>query len=277
VLSTNPTQRRTEGFQHGRIGAVDVRISDRMVHATLDRPEVRNAIDADMVAGLSFAIDVAERWPHRLLMIRGAGGTFCAGADLGDVERLRREPPLLDGFMRDLGTVLDRIEAGSFPSLAVVEGHAVAGGLEILLACDLSVASTTARIGDGHVRYGLVPAAGSSVRLTTALPPARSNYLLLTGNLLTGQQAGDWGLVSAVAEPDDLDDVVAGIVDSVTRRGPATTATIKTMTTSARARPQPEALHAEREIFSRHIQSDEAAAGLAAFRSRGTRTADPSS
>jgi enoyl-CoA hydratase/carnithine racemase len=277
LSSTNLAQRRrTGGSHHGRIGSVDVRISDAVVYATLDRPKVRNAIDADMVTGLSFAVDVAERRHHRLLMIRGAGGSFCAGADLGDVERLRSEPQLLDDFMRRLGEVLDRIEAGSFASLAVVEGHAVAGGLEILLACDLSVAATTARIGDGHVRYGLVPAAGSSVRLTSALTPARSNYLLLTGNLLTGQQAGDWGLVSAVAEPGDLDDVVESIVDSVIRRGRATTAAIKTMTASARERPQPEALGVEREIFGRHIQSDEATAGLAAFRSRGTPVAESS-
>jgi enoyl-CoA hydratase/carnithine racemase len=112
------------------------------------------------------------------------------------------------------------------------------------------------------------------VRLARALTPARSNYLLLTGDLLTGQQARDWGLTSAVAEPEGVDEVVASIVGSVIRRGPATTAAIKSMTTSARERTQPEALRAEREVFSRHIQSDEATAGLAAFRSRRTHTAE---
>lgn len=251
-----------------RVGAVEVRVDGDVVRATLDRPGVRNAIDSDMITGLAFAVDVAERASHRVLVIRGAGHSFCAGADLRELERLRSEPDRLDEFMRRLGELLDRIEAGHFVSIAVVEGHAVAGGCEILLACDLSVASATAVIGDGHVRYGLVPAAGGSVRLATALPPARSNLLLLTGRLLPAQQAADWGLVSMVVAPDDLDDAVEDLVATAGQRGTGVVASIKAMTAGARDRDRADALDAERRIFGRHVGSAEAAAGLAAFRAR---------
>jgi enoyl-CoA hydratase/carnithine racemase len=253
-----------------RVGEVCIRTAGHVVYALIDRPAVRNAIDDGVVDGLAAAVDLAEQGQARVLVVRGAGGTFCAGADLALLDRIRHDPARVDTFMARLGAVLDRIENAPFASLAVVEGHAVAGGLELLLACDIVVASATSRIGDGHVEYGLVPAAGGSVRLPRRLPKARANYLLLSGELLSGADAARWGLVTTAVPGEHIDAAVAGIVSRVAGRSTAALATVKHMIGNASRLPQSEALRWERELFLEHSASPDCRYGLAAFRDRRT-------
>ncbi|HKN96163.1 MAG TPA: enoyl-CoA hydratase-related protein [Pseudonocardiaceae bacterium] len=239
-----------------------------MVYALIDRPAVRNAIDDDVVTGLAAAVDLAERRRARVLVVRGAGGTFCAGADLVLLDRMRRDPSRVERFMARLGGVLGRIEHGPFASMAVVEGYAVAGGCELLLACDVAVATTTARIGDRHVEYGLVPAAGGSVRLSRQLTKARANYLLLSGELLSGDEAARWGLVTVAVPPDHIEAAVAGITARLASRSTDAIATVKHMLDNSGRLPQSAALDRERALFTEHVASPDCRSGLAAFRDR---------
>jgi enoyl-CoA hydratase len=251
-----------------RVGEVCIRADGHVVHALIDRPEVKNAIDDDVVDGLAAAVDQAEEQRARVLVVRGSGGTFCAGADLGMLDRIRQDPARVEKFMARLGTVLDRIENASFASVAVVEGHAVAGGCELLLACDVVVAATTARIGDRHVEYGLVPAAGGSVRVSRRLPRARANYLLLSGEMLSGDEAARWGLVTVAVPAEQVATVAAGIVARISSRSGTALATVKQMVRVAGRLPQPEALEQERALFLDHLASPDCVRGLAAFRDR---------
>ena len=251
-----------------RVADVCIRTAGRVVYASIDRPEVRNAIDDGVVDGLAAAVDQAEQAQARVLVVRGAGGTFCAGADLAMLDRTRQDPARVEKFMARLGAVLDRIEHGPFASVAVVEGHAVAGGCELLLACDVAVATTTARIGDRHAEYGLVPAAGGSVRLTRRLPKAKANYLLLSGELLSGADAARWGLVTVAVPAEHIDTAVDGIVVRLAGRSSAALATVKHMLGNADRLPQPEALDRERALFMAHLATPDCRHGLAAFRDR---------
>lgn len=252
-----------------RVGEVCLRAEGHVVYASIDRPAVRNAIDDDIVSGLSAAVDLAERRRARVLVVRGSGGTFCAGADLVLLDRMRRQDPSrIEPFMARLGGVLDRIERGPFASMAVVEGYAVAGGCELLLACDVAVATTTARIGDRHVEYGLVPAAGGSVRLSRQLPKARANYLLLSGELLSGDEAARWGLVTVAVPPDHIEAAVSGIAARLASRSSDAIATVKHMLDNADRLPRPAALDRERALFTEHVASPDCRSGLAAFRDR---------
>lgn len=251
-----------------RIGEVQIEVRGSVVTATLDRSPVRNAIDRGVVDGLAAAVETACDRRATVLVLRGAGGTFCSGADLRVVEGLRDDPAELDGFMAQLGAVLDGFETAPFAVVAVVEGFAIAGGLEILLACDIIVASTSARIGDGHLEYGLVPAAGSSIRLTHRLPRAQANYLLLSAELLTGTQAAEWGLVTFAVEPPRLDAVANQVVGRLASRSGHGLGVLKAMIRNARELPAEQALRRERELFGQHLATDEAAAGLAAFQAR---------
>jgi enoyl-CoA hydratase/carnithine racemase len=258
-----------------RAGDVVVRLEDGVVTAMIDRPEVRNAISASVIEGLDAAVELARERQARVLVIRGSGGTFCAGADLRELELLRRQPARLEAFMAGLGDVLDRLETAPFPVVAVVEGHAVAGGCELLLACDVVIASATARIADRHLEYGLVPAAGSSVRLTHRLPAARASYLLLSADLLTGQQAAAWGLASCATTPERLEATVEQVVSRLASRSRDGAAAVKTMIGNARQLPRDEALRRERGLFLKHMTSPDAIEGLIAFAEHRTAVFTP--
>jgi enoyl-CoA hydratase/carnithine racemase len=247
---------------------VCIRAGGHVVHALIDRPDVRNAIDDDVIDGLAAAVDEAEQRRARVLVVRGSGGTFCAGADLLLLDRIRQDPGRVEKFMARLGAVLDRIENAPFASIAVVEGHAVAGGCELLLACDVAVATATARIGDRHVEYGLVPAAGGSVRLPRRLPKARANYLLLAGEMVSGEDAARWGLVTFAVPTEHIESAVAGIVSRLAGRSTDALATVKHMLGNADRLSRPEALERERALFTAHIASPDCRYGLAAFRDR---------
>lgn len=249
-----------------RAGAVEVSTQGDVVRATIDRPQARNAIDDDVVQGLEAAVARALDAEARVLVVRGAGGNFCAGADLRQLRGMTEDPRRLDAFMRRLSAVLDAIESAPFASVAVVEGFAVAGGCELLLACDLTVATIDAQIGDRHAEYGLVPAAGGSVRLTRTLPKARSRYLLLTGELITGDEAADWGLVTWAVPREEVDHVVGLLVDRLRGLSRDALATVKSMIADAEVLDHDEAVARERRRFLDHVAgSPDVPEGLAAF------------
>lgn len=250
-----------------RAGDVVVEVDGPVVRATIDRPVARNAINEAVVDGLEAALDVAEAARAKAVVLRGAGGTFCAGADLKLVQTLVGDRDLMAGYVTRLANITERLESGPFVSVAVVEGFALAGGCELLLACDISVAATDARIGDRHLEYGLAPGAGGSVRLVRTLPKAQARYLLLTGQAITGTQAAEWGLVTLAVPPEDLDATAEQIVDRLASRSGEALRAVKAMVTAAGPeRPVNEAMLAEREIFVDFIStSPDVKEGLSAF------------
>jgi enoyl-CoA hydratase/carnithine racemase len=253
-----------------RAGDVEIGIEPGVIRAVIDRPGQRNAISTAVIDGLERAIELAMDTAARVLVISGAGGTFCSGADLRELEAMRSggDPAQLEIFMARLGAVLSGLESAPFASLAVVDGHAVAGGCEILLACDLSVAATDSRMGDRHVEYGLVPAAGGSVRLPRTLARARANYLLLTGELISGRTAAEWGLVSAAVEPEQLGRTAEALIRRVASRSADGIGAVKQMIWNAGDQPRDEALVHELDLFLRHMACADVAEGLAAFSDR---------
>jgi enoyl-CoA hydratase/carnithine racemase len=267
VRKTMPGPRLDESWRK-RVGDVVISAADGVVTALIDRPLARNAINAAVIDGLDEVMRLACAADARAMVIRGAGGTFCSGADLRELAELRQYPDQLNEFMTRLGDILERIEVAPFPVIAIVEGHAVAGGLELLLACDVVIAATTAKIGDRHLEYGLVPAAGASVRLTNRLPAARARYLLLSADLLTGAEAADWGLITRAVPPGELERFTQLLVGRLASRGVSAAATVKAMAANARERPASEALPRERALFLQHMKSRDAAEGLTAFLER---------
>jgi enoyl-CoA hydratase len=159
---------------------------------TMNRPRVRNALSPEMMAVMRDAWDRVDADPEiRVAILTGAGGAFCAGADL---RAMTGDHPG-DGF-RNGGVDLSRIDALlkgrrlTKPLIAAVEGAAVAGGTEILQATDVRIAGESARFGVSEARWGLFPLGGSAVRLPRQLPYTVAAELLLTGRHLTA--AGHW-------------------------------------------------------------------------------------
>ena len=236
-----------------RHGNVEVTHDGPVVQALLDRPGRRNCVDFGIIEGLEHAVDVATAREATLLLVRGAGGNFCAGADLDLVRGLVEHREALASYVGRLGQVLNAIESGPFSSLAVVEGYAVAGGCELLLACDVVFASTDARIADRHLEHALLPGAGGSVRLVRALPRGRARWLLQSGEMLSGQQAMEWGLVTLAATTEQFDAQLEKVIARLSTRDRGAMRAVREMARGAETEDFATALDREQRIFLDYI------------------------
>jgi enoyl-CoA hydratase len=255
-----------------RVGDVVLVEDGPVLRATIDRPDARNAVSPSVMDGLEAAVRRARETNARVLVLRGAGGTFCAGADLAFVLSTIDQPGAFDddgafaSLIRRLNAVLLDLEAAPFATVAVVEGFALAGGCEILMACDVVVADEKARIGDRHLELGLLPGGGGSVRMHKALTPARSRWLLLSGEIISGKEAADWGLVTRAVPHDQLDEVAETMIARLASRSADALAGVKEMVSAVRDIPVPDGIEAERRIFVEHMtKSDDVRAALARF------------
>ena len=177
---------------------------------TLSRPEQLNPIDAEMLNDLDAALDdIESRREARTILVTGAGRAFSAGGDMKSYQTLQRDPVGFPRFVADLHRVFSRLRSGRLPAIALVNGVAVAGGLELILNCDFAIAARGARIGDGHLNFGQMGGGGVLTLLHRAVGKARATELLLTGRLLSADEAASWGLVSRVV--DDAALLAAGL------------------------------------------------------------------
>jgi enoyl-CoA hydratase/carnithine racemase len=167
----------------------------------LHRPQRRNALDAPLVDALGAALTDVEHDPAtRAVLVTGAGPSFCAGADLQHLLALAAAGESPVAFLRTVSDLTRRIERSPLPVVAALHGHAVAGGLEIALACDAVVAEAGTLIGDGHIRNHLVPGAGSAVRMRRKLGDSLGRWLGLTGELLPAERFLTTGWLHAVVD-----------------------------------------------------------------------------
>ena len=181
---------------------------------TIDRPEVRNAVDRPTAEALADAFRRFEADDDLLVaVLTGAGGTFCAGADLKAVAEGRgnRTAPDGDGPMGPTRMFLDK------PVIAAVEGYAVAGGLELALWCDLRVAARNATFGVFCRRWGVPLIDGGTVRLPRLIGHSRAMDLILTGRPVSGEEAYAIGLANRLAEPGRALDVALELAEELTR------------------------------------------------------------
>ena len=255
-----------------RVGDVVLVEDGPVLRATIDRPDARNAVSPSVMEGLEAAVHRARETNARVLVLRGSGGTFCAGADLAFVLSTIDQPGAFEhdgafaSLIRRLNAVLLDIEAAPFATVAVVEGFALAGGCEILMACDVVVADEKARIGDRHLELGLLPGGGGSVRMHKALTPARSRWLLLSGEMISGTEAAEWGLVTRAVPRDRLDEVAEAMIARLASRSADALAGVKEMVSAGRDIPVADGIEAERRIFVDHMtKSDDVRAALARF------------
>jgi enoyl-CoA hydratase len=168
-------------------------VTDGIAVITINRPEARNAINGAVARGIAAAVDDSEASPEvRVLVLTGAGGTFSAGMDLKGF--LAGDAPVAAG--RGFGGIVESPPAK--PLIAAVEGYALAGGFELALACDLVVASETARFGLPEVRRGLVAGAGGLLRLPRRIPYHIAMEIALTGEHYPAQRLAEAGLVNKV-------------------------------------------------------------------------------
>ncbi|HEY4536652.1 MAG TPA: enoyl-CoA hydratase-related protein [Enteractinococcus sp.] len=184
---------------------------------TLNVPDKLNAISDRMIQELHEALDRAEQTQMRVLTITGAGRAFCAGADLS---AFGKEPGDSIPFLERLQHLLVRIAEFPTPVIAAVNGTAMGGGLELILACDFAIAADNVKVGDGHTNVGAIPGGGSSVLLPGRIPRGLALYVLYSGERLTAEALREAGLFSELTAPEELDSRTQQIADNLAAKSP---------------------------------------------------------
>lgn len=175
---------------------------DGVGHLELNRPEVRNAINVEMISALHMLLDDwARRDDVKVVVLSGAGGkAFAGGADIAEL----RERTHKEAFYGVNQTLFQKLEDFPRPTIAAIDGYALGGGLELALACDLRVASMTAKVGLPEVTLGIYPAAGGTHRLPRMVGLGFAKEMVFTGRIVEALEAANRGIVERLVETDAL-------------------------------------------------------------------------
>ena len=217
-----------------------------VVTVTLNRPAKKNAMSWTMFLEIGAAFERAGSEPDvRCLVVTGAGGAFCSGADLTDVANMPSSPVEMSDRMASIHRIARAVATCRVPTIAKVTGVAAGAGCNLALACDLVVASTEARFAELFVKRGLVVDFGGSWALTRSLPLHRAKELALLGETLSAEDAAAMGLLNRLCEPEDVDAVVDDLAGRLVALPPRTVALIKQNLNRAPERSLEETLDAE--------------------------------
>lgn len=240
--------------------AVLVEVRDNVLVMTIDRPEARNAVNAAVAQGLAAALDQLDSEPGLFVgVLTGAGGTFSSGMDLKGF--LRGESPVVEG--RGLGGLTQAPPRK--PLIAAVEGWALAGGFEMVLACDLVVASREARFGLPEVKRSLVAGAGGLLRLPQRLPYHLAMELALTGEPMGADIAYQHGLVNRLVDPGQALAGALELAATIAANGPLAVAATKEILRRSLDWTEDEGWKQQMDVMGPVFGSEDAREGAVAF------------
>ena len=238
---------------------------------TLNRPARRNALTPDLARAIAGQFDlIEESGQAEVVVLRGAGGHFCAGLDLHWLRGLGESPAIAD-LQRGLGDFQAAVLAivrCPVPVLAVVEGTAAGFGLDLALACDMRLAESGATFTSAFARMGLVPDGGSSFTLPRLLGPGQALRFLMAGETLSAARAFTLGLVDEVRDGPEFDAAVAAVTRSIAAAAPSSVRTIKRLVRGDELGALEQALASEGAAQIQALQSPEFHRRLEAFVSR---------
>lgn len=241
----------------------------RLATLFINRPDVYNALDLDTVKEMEEAERLVEDDRDiKVLLVRGKGKSFCTGADLKYFLSIQRDPAAVERFITQINRAFDGLENLRVPVIAVAHGHCLAGGFELLQACDLALASTDAVIGDQHANFGLVPGAGGTQRLPRFIGIQLAKELLYTGRWLTGVEAETYGLVLKAIAPSELDEAVNRLVEKVVEKSATGLAHMKKLVNRGMCMALREAIDLEVQTFLNYFPTDDPQEGLVAFQKK---------
>ena len=207
-----------------------------LVSITLNRPEVRNAIGAQMIEDLGRALDaIGADDSVRAVIVSGAGGkAFAAGADIAELKERNRG----DALRRINAALFRRLEDQPVPVIAAIQGYALGGGCELAMACDLRIAGQSAKLGQPEVGLGILPGAGAIQRLPRLVGLGRARELIYTGRIIDAVEAERIGLVNRVVPDDQVLAEAKALALSIAKQG-ALAVRISKLALNAAGRPSP--------------------------------------
>ncbi|MEO1967222.1 MAG: crotonase/enoyl-CoA hydratase family protein [Sphingomonadaceae bacterium] len=234
-------------------------VEDGILVVTINRPEAKNAMTKAAAEGIAAAMDRLDADDSlRVGILTGAGGTFCSGMDLKGF--LRGESPSVEG--RGFGGVVQKPPVK--PLIAAVEGYALAGGLELMIACDLVVANKDAKFGIPEAKRGLVAAAGGVMMLPDQIPERIAMELALTGDFISAERAYELGLINRVTDGSAFQGAKE-LAARIVANGPLAVRVSKQIIKESRGWPMDERYNRQAQLIAPVFVSEDAREGAAAF------------
>lgn len=240
---------------------------DGIARIVLNRPESMNSLDLEIILELEKVLNQCEIDDAiGAVIITGSGKAFCAGADLkyqlnviaGSVSRERE-------FINHVRKMTDMIYGLSKPVIAAVNGFALAGGFEILLACDLAIAADSVKIGDQHMNYALLPGAGSSQRLPRIVGMRRAKEILFTGKWLSAAEAEKLGIVNKVVPADKLQEAAMEMAAGLASKSRLSLTEMKRLVNMSSETSLQSGIDVESQACILLVASEDAHEGIKAF------------
>jgi len=243
-------------------------VSDRkdgIVTLTVNRPEARNALNSQVIAELAAAVDeLARDGGVRAVIVTGAGDkAFVAGADIAEMKDLDA-----DGARRFAAAgqrAFAKLAALPMPVIAAVNGYALGGGCELALACDVRIASETARFGQPEVGLGITPGFGGTQRLARLVGSGRAKWLIFSGQMISADEALAWGLVERVVPPEQLLTAARELAEKMAGNSPVAIAQAKQAIDHGLAVSLAEGCEIEVEAFGACFRTGDPREGMSAF------------
>ena len=236
---------------------------------TLNRPQERNAVNPRMIDELHHALQTVQAdTSTRVMVLTGAGSAFCAGADLKAVLAGLDAPPTDDDFASRTQAMLRLLRNMPKPVIAAINGLTIAGGLELAMCCDLLIAATSARIGDGHANFGVFPGGGGAAVLPRKIGLNRAKQLLFTGELMDATRLEAWGLINEVVPDEMLDSRVAELTAAIAGKSSLLLNRMKDVANHSLDQSLEAALSHEMLECRQHLRSEDFHEGLMAFREK---------
>ena len=249
---------------------ITVQVSGKGARLTLNRPEKKNPLSWDTVRELRLAAEELNKNDELMsVVIIGSGDSFSAGGDLEKYLELFESPDDFRGFMEEFYQLFAAIEASHAVYIAAINGVCAAGGLEVLLACDVAIAAQGAKIGDAHLNFGQLPGAGSSIRLWRAIGTHNAKHLVFTGDFISAGRARELGLVQEVAPDPEFEQLIAALEEKIHRKSPASVTGVKHLMNLAVREDLEQGLRTEIDYVHRYATTQaDPMEGLLAFRDK---------
>jgi enoyl-CoA hydratase len=229
---------------------------------TLNRPEKLNALSPELLAELADKLEELNQDEKiRICILTGGPKVFAAGADIDSMAKAGA----VDIYVRNTRALWQRIWSLDKPVIAAVNGVAFGGGCELAMSCDLIVAGNTARFGQPEIKLGIMPGAGGTQRLTSAMGPYKAMELVLTGEPITSQQAMEFGLVNRVVADDKVLEEAFALANLIAERPPIAVRLARQAVRFGVERTFLEGLELERRNYRMLYDTDDQKEGMAAF------------
>lgn len=252
---------------HTQRGVILSTVNEHVGWLRLNRECALNSIDLELLHLLKEEFEkFVISSQVRSIILTGTGAAFCAGVDLAVARDLVTEPDkAYREFLSPFNALVEAIRTCPKPLIAAVNGTCVGGGLELILACDVIIASNNAKIGDGHINYGLMPASGSIKKLLASIGHSKTSELMLSGELYSAKSLLDLGLLHQVVSPVALDVTAQLVAKRMASKSPDALRDIKELIRQEANLTCQEASALELSNARRNLSRDSPKQGIAAF------------